>query len=146
MADPAVGFHFLVEFNGIDNLKDSDIRFQEVSGLGAELGVEELKEGGENRFAHRLPAPAKYSNLVLKRGLISDTALLKWFRNAVENFNFDPVSVKVSLLNERGKPLLNWNFVGVYPLKWSVSNLNAQKSEVMIDTIELAFQYYTKST
>jgi len=146
MADPAVGFYFLVEFNGIDDLKDGDIRFQEVSGLGAELGVEELKEGGENRFAHRLPAPAKYSNLVLKRGLITDTALLKWFRNAVENFEFNPVSVKVSLLNDIGKPLLNWNFVGAYPLKWSVSNLNAQKSEVMIDTIELSYQYYTKST
>lgn len=146
MADPAVGFHFLVEFNGIDELKDDDHRFQEVSGLSSELGVEELKEGGENRFAHRLPAPAKYSNLVLKRGLIKDTALIKWFRNTIENFEFDPITVKVSLLDESSQPLLNWNFIRAYPVKWSVSNLDAQKNEVMIDTVELAYQYFTKST
>jgi len=143
---PAVGFYFLVEFSGIDDLKGSDSRFQEVSGLSSEIGVEELNEGGENRFSHRLPKPAKYSNLVLKRGLITDTALIKWFQNAIENFKFDPVTVKVSLLNESGDPLLNWNFTGAYPVKWSVSNLNAQKNEVMVDTIELAYKFFTKST
>lgn len=152
MKNPAVGFHFLVEFSGIEDLQDIDTRFQEVSGLNSELGTEELKEGGENRFAHRLPTPAKYSNLVLKRGLVTETALLKWFRNAIENFEFKPVTAKISLLNvaehdqEKSHPLMNWNFVGVYPLKWSVSNLNAQKNEVMIDTIELAYKYFTKST
>lgn len=146
MQNPAVGFHFLVEFNGIDGLKDNDTRFQEVSGLNSELGVEELKEGGENRFAHRLPGPAKYSNLVLKRGLVTDTALIKWFRDAIENFEFDPITIKVSLLNESSEPLLNWNFVDAYPVKWSVSNLDARKSEVMVDTIELAYKYFTKST
>jgi len=143
---PAVGFYFLVEFSGIDDLKGSDSRFQEVSGLSSEIGVEELNEGGENRFSHRLPKPAKYSNLVLKRGLITDTALIKWFQNAIENFKFDPVTVKVSLLNESGDPLLNWNFTGAYPVKWSVSNLDAQKNEVMVDTIELAYKFFTKST
>ncbi|MCW9708157.1 phage tail protein [Fodinibius salsisoli] len=146
MQDPAVGFFFLVEFNGIDDLGANDFRFQEVSGLNSELGVEELKEGGENRFAHRLPNPAKYSNLVLKRGLVTRTALIDWFRNAIENFEFDPITVRVTLLNASTEPLLNWNFVGAYPVKWSVSNLNAEKNEVMIDTIELAYKYFTKST
>ncbi len=146
MQDPAVGFFFLVEFNGLDDLSANDFRFQEVSGLNSELGVEELKEGGENRFAHRLPNPAKYSNLVLKRGVITETALIDWFRNAIENFEFDPITIRVTLLNVSTEPLLNWNFVGAYPVKWSVSNLNAQKNEVMIDTIELAYKYFTKST
>ncbi|MDX1671723.1 MAG: phage tail protein [Balneolaceae bacterium] len=149
---PAVGFFFLVEFIGLDDITDSDIRFQEVSGLSSEIGVEELKEGGENRFAHRLPQPAKYPNLVLKRGVLTDTALLKWFRDAIENFVFDPVTVKVTLLqlpgasqNQPGGPLINWNFVGAYPVKWSVSNLSATKNEVAVDTMELAYKYFTKS-
>lgn len=146
MQDPAVGFHFLVEFNGIDDLTDNDTRFREVSGLNSEIGVEELKEGGENRFAHRLPNPAKYSNLVLKRGLVTETALINWFRDAIENFEFDPLAVKITLLNEESDPLVNWNFVDAYPVKWSVSNLNAQKNELMVDTIELAYKYFTKST
>ncbi|MDZ7695060.1 MAG: phage tail protein [Balneolaceae bacterium] len=114
-------------------------------GLIQSWGPKSLKKG-ENRFAHRLPTPAKYSNLVLKRGVVTETALLNWFRNAIENFDFDPVTVKVSLLNEESDPLINWSFVGVYPVKWSVSNLDAQKNDVMIDTIELAYKYFTKST
>ncbi len=51
---PPVGFHFRVEFESISSESD-DTRFQEVSGLNAELGVEELVEGGENRFSHRFP-------------------------------------------------------------------------------------------
>ncbi|MFH5833424.1 phage tail protein [Halalkalibaculum sp. DA3122] len=144
MEYPAVGFHFKVEFSGLDGATDNDIRFQEVSGLTAEIGTEELREGGENRFAHRLPQPAKYQNLVLKRGLLTGTALIQWFRDAIEHFSFDPLVVNVSLLNEQGNTLINWNFTGAYPVKWAVSNLDAQKNEVVIDTIELAYQYFTK--
>ena len=62
---PPVGFHFRVDF-GIAPQGDLDGRFQEVSGLASELGSEEVVEGGENRFSHRLPGRAKFGNLVLK--------------------------------------------------------------------------------
>ena len=71
---PPVGFHFRVEF-GLDGAGDQDSRFQEVGGLSAELGTEELQEGGENRFVHRLPTLPKYGNLVLKRGLLTDSVV-----------------------------------------------------------------------
>ena len=82
---PPVGFHFRVEFI-LDGTVESDTRFQEVSGLSAELGTEEVVEGGENRFSHRLPTRAKYSNLTLKRGLLTESGLIDWCRNAIENF------------------------------------------------------------
>ncbi len=49
-----------------------DAAFQEVGGLEAEIEVETVVEGGENRFVHRLPKPVKHPNLSLKRGLASD--------------------------------------------------------------------------
>src|SRR5437762_6521961 len=76
-----VSFHFSVDFSKYD-----DIRFQEVGGLTAEMGVEDLAAGGENRFTYRLPTRAKYNNLVLKRGMIKDSKLIDWFKNAIENF------------------------------------------------------------
>jgi phage tail-like protein len=56
---PPVGFHFLVRFEGLLTRFPGipDIGFQEVSGINAEFGVEEYREGGENRYAHRLPNP-----------------------------------------------------------------------------------------
>jgi phage tail-like protein len=142
---PLTGFHFLVTFMGVEGQTANDISFQEVSGLTFELETEEVKEGGENRFSHKLPMPAKYSNLVLKRGTMRHTGLLKWFKDAVQNFQFKPVTVNVALLNENHSPVMNWNFVNAYPVKWSVSDLDAGKNEVMIDTLELSYQYFSQS-
>lgn len=141
---PMTGFHFKVEFIGVDDLTNNDVRFQEVSGLSSEIGTEDVKEGGENRFTHKLPLPATYPNLVLKRGMMKNTGLVSWFRNAIENFAFEPVTLKVSLLNEEHDPVMSWNFVKAYPVKWSVSDLDATKNEVMIDTVELSYQYFTQ--
>ncbi len=142
---PPVGFHFKVEFNlaGITG-QDREARFQEVSGLKKELAVEEFKEGGENRFSHRLPAPAKYSNLVLKRGVLFNSKLIDWCFDAIDNFVFTPIDMTITLLNENHQPLLAWDFIKAYPLKWSTSDLKAQDNSILIETLELAYQFNRK--
>jgi phage tail-like protein len=98
---PPVGFHFLVRFEGL-LLKYPgipDIGFQEVSGITAEIGVEEYHEGGENRFKHRLPNPVSYQNLVLKRGMLIGSQLMQWFRDSVESYAFDANDITVILMN-----------------------------------------------
>src|ERR1043165_3545360 len=52
--------------------------FSEVSGLGIEMVVEEVEEGGNNGFVHRLPGRCKVSNLTLKRGITNSNDFLKW--------------------------------------------------------------------
>ena len=139
---PPVGFHFRVSFT-LGGVTDNDFRFAEVSGISASLGVQEVVEGGENRFTHRLPDRAKYANLILKRGLVSDSGLISWIRDALENFTFKPTEVLVSLLNEKSEPLKSWNFIGAYPVKWSASDFKATDNAVVIETLELAYQYFT---
>jgi len=70
--------------------------FQEVSGLNVKLGTEEVPEGGENRYVHRLPTVPKYENLVLKRGLLKGSPLIDWVRKSVEQFKFEPKMVLVN--------------------------------------------------
>ena len=60
-----VGFHFKVEFTGIETTQN-DHQFQSVSGLSIDLETEEIAEGGENRFKHKIPVRTKFPNLVLK--------------------------------------------------------------------------------
>jgi phage tail-like protein len=142
---PPVGFHFKVDFSGLSG--DSiDTRFQEVSGLSMELGVEEYAEGGENRFVHRLPARAKFGNLTLKRGLFTGSALIKWCKAAIEEFVFVPLLVNVTLLNENSIPLDGtYTFVNAWPVKWSVSDFKAQDNALVIETLELSYNYFTKT-
>jgi phage tail-like protein len=140
---PPVGFHFRVDFLDLGT-EEIDSRFQEVAGLAAELGVEELEEGGENRFAHRLPGRAKYGNLVLRRGLVTDSKLVEWCENAILHFQFQPVTVNVTLLNEEHEPLVAWRFERAWPVKWALSDFKAQESAIVVETLELAYSHFTR--
>ena len=145
MADyyPPVGFHFRVDIDGLTT-GDKDVNFQEVSGLDATVGELTHNEGGENRFVHRLPDRITYDKLVLKRGMLVGSGLIGWFKDAVESFQFDPKDVLVTLLNAEHEPLEAWSFVKAYPVKWSISGFNAQGNELVVETIELTFQYFTR--
>src|SRR5205809_7489406 len=84
---PLTGFHFSVRFDNF-NKYQNDIAFQEVSGLSITVDVDSnvYKEGGQNRFVHRLPGRTKYADLILKRGTILDSEISDWCIDAIENF------------------------------------------------------------
>ena len=135
-----VAFHFSISF-----ADETGIAFtcQEVSGLDSDLDVDQIVEGGENRFVYRLPKGGKHSNLKLKRGLAGQNSrLIAWCKAAIES-GFDtpiqPQNITVSLSNERGIPLTTWKLSNTYPVKWSVGGFDAMKNEVAVEEIELAF-------
>ncbi len=138
-------FCFVVNFQG-GGLDIKKMGWQEVSGLNAELGIEEVAEGGENQFTWRLPKPPKYKNLVLKRASrVNCDSLIEWVNNAITNFQFAPTTVTVSILGESDMdtPIRVWNFVDAYPVSMKISDLSAQKGELVIETLELAYKYFT---
>src|SRR3954454_16530210 len=53
--------------------------FTEVSGLSVQMDTEDLVEGGQNQFVHKLPKQLKWPNLVLKRGITNSDVLFEWF-------------------------------------------------------------------
>ncbi|WMJ72678.1 phage tail protein [Cytophagaceae bacterium ABcell3] len=140
-----LGFYFRVVFDNADKDGDGKIQdasFQSVSGLSVDVQTEDIAEGGENRFQHALPVRKQYPNLVLKRGLTTNSKLTEWCRKAVEDFDFEPTDLLVELLNEEGEPLMSWNVLHAYPVKWSVDDLNAQESKIVIESIELSYNYF----
>jgi phage tail-like protein len=139
---PPVGFHFVVEFEGLGS-KEKDHQFQSVSGLSVDIETEEIAEGGENRFKHKLPVKTKYPNLTLKRGMLIDSAVINWCKDAIESFSFQPVNLTIKLLNEEHQPLISWNVVHAYPVKWSVEDFNAEESKLVVENFELTYNYFT---
>ena len=140
---PPVGFHFRVEFIGIGN--DNDTRFQSVSGLNMEYDIETFKEGGENRFEHKLPGRTKFADLSLKRGMLKDSKVIEWLLGILRDRDFinnKPAIIHVSLLNEKHEPLRTWEFIDAWPKKWSVSDLNAQENSIVVETLDLAYKYF----
>ena len=139
---PPVGFFFRVNVLGIPS-HQHDVRFTEVSGLSRELGTEEVAEGGENRFAYKFPTRTKYPELVLKRGMLVNSAVVEWVRCCIENYQISPKNLDVMLLNDVHQPLITWHVIGAYPTKWSISDLNATSNAVVTETLQLCYQYFT---
>jgi phage tail-like protein len=138
---PQPGFHFLVVFE-LPLQTPNDVRFQEVSGLTVSTEFEAWPEGGENRFAHQLPKGLQFGELVLKRGKFLGSGILQWARKAMESFEFTPVNVMISLLNDEHLPLYNWYVVNAVPKRLEISGINAMNNEILVETLALNYQYF----
>jgi phage tail-like protein len=138
---PPVGFHFNAEFD-VSGATERDVRFRDVSGLTMELEEQTYNEGGENRFSHKFPVRGRYPDLVLKRGLLTDSGLRQWVVDAVQHLVIQPVTVWVTLLNQAHEPLQTYTVVGAWPKKWVISDFSAESSEIVVETLELAYQYF----
>lgn len=136
-----VNFHFSVNFTLKGN-KAVDIKFQSVTGLDSSIDVETIKEGGENRFEHVVPVRHKYGPLVLKRGLIApgESAITDWLKRAFDDQQYEPLeTVIINLLDEQHQSLMHWKINNVWPRSWKLSELNAGRAEILIETLELNF-------
>jgi len=140
---PPVGFHFLVEVLGLAKPSDADTRFSDVGGLSVEVGTEEVAEGGQNQFIQKYPGRAKYPELVLKRGLLVDSALVEWIRGAVEDLRIEPKDVDVKLLDGEHQPLITWHIRKAYPTKWAVSDFAASGNAIVVETLQLFYQSFS---
>ena len=65
-------YYFMVEIDGIQSC-----RFLECSGIEAERKVYEVEEGGLNTTTHKFLGTSRYPNLVLKKGISSNSVLVK---------------------------------------------------------------------
>lgn len=113
-------------------------KFSECIGLELEYDVLEYEEGGENRFTHKLRGRLKYPNLVLKRGVTHEDALLKWFFETKEMSKRGAVSV--DLVGPGAKVVRSWAFAGALPVKWTGPSLNAGSTNIATESLEIAHQ------
>ena len=138
---PFTGFHFLVVFEIFPQVPN-DFRFQEVSGLTVDVNLDTYNEGGENRFVHRLPGRTRYSDLVLKRGMTLVSGITAWCVDAIENFNYQPTNMLISLLNEDHLPVSSWYIANAIPIKYDITGLNAEQNQIVIESLTLRYEYY----
>lgn len=131
-ADPYLAFNFLVEIHGL-----VVGGFREVSGLQVEVEIEDYREGGQNRYVHRLAGATRYpNNLVLKRGLMDARTLWDWQRKVTLG-QIERKNGSIILLDSAGAEVWRWNFVDAYPLRWIGPELRSTGSDVALETLEL---------
>jgi phage tail-like protein len=133
--DPYLSYNFSVEIDGV-----IVCGFSEVSGLQAEIEIQEYREGGVNEYIHKRAGPARYpSNLVLKRGIGDSTELWSWYCDVLQG-TIQRKSLDVVLMDSTGTEQRRWTLQNAYPVKWTGPDFKAQSSEVAIESLELAHE------
>src|SRR6478609_5236490 len=140
------GATFLVEVDGVEIG-----RFMEVSGLQVTVGIEEISEGGENSYVHKLPGRMTWPNLVLKRGITQQDTLLTWLNKssgeqfAANSNTLTRSTAAITLMGPSGDRLRAWNFDGAFPVKWTGPSFAADSNEMAVEELEIAHHGFRAS-
>ncbi|MDX8031387.1 phage tail protein [Lentzea sp. BCCO 10_0856] len=121
--------------------------FAECTGLDVEMEVGEYAEGGRNDAVVQRAGRAKYSRLVLKRGMLHSPAgrvepeLWRWFADTVAGVR--PIrryDVLVEVLDERRETVASWKALRALTAKLVGPQLNARTGEVAMEELQLAHE------
>lgn len=140
-ADPAFAARFTLSIDSEDVGS-----FAEVSGLAVTIEVEELVEGGQNGFTHRLPRGMKWTNIVLKRGVTDSDVLLPWLASysgpeleklAGSGYAVPTRSATITVYDGRGNVVRSWALEGAYPVRWTGPHFAAATRDVAMEELEV---------
>jgi phage tail-like protein len=129
---------FLVEVDGVEIG-----RFTEVSGLQVDIAVEDIEEGGQNSFVHRLPGRMTWPNLVLKRGITQTDGLMDWLQKssgekfAAQGNKLTRSTAAITLLDSEGTRLRAWEVDGAFPIRWRGPTFAVNSNEWAVEELEI---------
>ena len=115
-----------------------------VKGLSREVKYESYREGGVNEYEHKLLTHVSYPVVVLERGLAIDD-LWKWALAASDG-EVQRKTIRIRLQDEANEKRWAWQIEHAVPVRWAVSDLDAQTSAVVMETLELAHHGLRRAT
>jgi phage tail-like protein len=124
-----------------------DGAFQECSGLEVEMDVQEYLEGGRNDGVIKRVGRAKYSPIVLKRGMFYgkggavNSDLWRWLQGVVSGqrpvARYDGI---IQVMSSGDDVVATWVFDHGLPMKIRGPELNAKTGEVAIEELHIAHE------
>lgn len=145
---PIMEFYFQVQFHfGSQHITAS---FQEISGLEQEIKFQELAQAGSDGVKIRLPKEVVHGNLTLKRALepLSEefSAWVNKCFNYATNGRITPCTMVISLMDSERKAVASWSCSHVFPTKWNLGTLDAQRSGLAIETMIMTYNRLERKT
>lgn len=131
--DPLPVFCFSIDITGVTAF------FKSVSGLKYETESIPVREGGVNDTTFMLVGATKWSPIVLKNGFTAGSDLLKWRKEWLSG-TMSRRSGVITQFNTAREEMAKWEFVRGWPTKWELGELDASKSELAIETLEITHE------
>lgn len=136
-----LGSQFGLEIDGVELA-----RFTAVSGLGYESEVvtfqDTLADG--KVVTRKRPGRISFPDIVLKRGLSADNALVDWYQTVIDGA-VERKSGSVVIYDQSSTELGRWNFENAWISKWSASDLDAGTDDIMIEEITISHEYMERA-
>jgi len=118
--------------------------FLEVKGLQIDLAWEDVAEGGQNGYVHKLPAQMTWPDITFKRPIGTNQALFDWILScAGEGFEtksrkIQPATGAIDVRNREGNKLSSYEFYGAVPLRWIGPGFDAQSDEALVEELTIS--------
>lgn len=147
-SDPLQQFMFRVTIGS-----NSEIGFQKVSGLNADLNVVEYHEGCTN-YPMKLPGKASFGEVTCEKGVIpyksdlgiSNTTNVLDFLSEVAGDSTARNDVVISILGRDGTIRAQYILVDAFVSKWEGPDLDATSDDVAIEKIVFQYDYFKYTT
>ncbi len=130
-AKPSVKFKFRVEIDGI-----ASASFQEAEGLNIQIEVTEYREGTDPNVIYYIPGLASYGPITLKRGLTTNQEFWDWIQGIADGDD-DTRNGSIIVMSPNGNDVMRFNFVGAWPSKLVIGDLDGLSKGIVIEEITL---------
>jgi len=126
--------------------------FREVQGLAVTVGVEEIREGGQNGFVRKVPGRMMWPNLIFRRGLTQSDALFDWLsKSSGEGFaskhnKLVRTTGAVTALDSAGSRLRSWEISDVFPVRWKGPEFETGRNVPLEEELEVAHHGFKART
>lgn len=138
--DPLKGFKFRMEIEGVEVAG-----FKEITGIETKIGVIDYAEGDDvNQKVRKLTGRQNYTNVVFKRGIVTDGAPLWEWYNSVSDYGreFERKAVTIAVIaddsSDADKKI--YTFIEAWPCRYKGPSLDALVDAVAVEEIEFAYE------
>lgn len=140
-ADPLMSYKFKVSISGIEG----SIGFKSVGGLSRET---EVVEYIENMYdcVHKLPGRETVGEVTFERGMYSDKALEDAYKNIFSSKNGKRRDVTISVCDRFGATRRTFSLGNCWFSSYEVADLDAESSDVVIETLTMQFEKFLAVT
>lgn len=137
--DPTLGSRFLFEVDGVEIGL-----FASVRGLQVSSQTENIVEGGQNGYTHRMPGRLEWPNIIFSRGLTDADALFDWMnKTAGEGFaaagnKITKSTGAITAMSTDGSRLRSWSLEDVFPIRWTGPDFSVTSDSPLTEELEVA--------
>lgn len=145
--EPPIADRFIFEVDGVEIGV-----FREVQGLQVTVGVEEMREGGQNSFVRKLPGRMTWPNLIFRRGVTQSDALFDWLmKSSGEGFagkhdKLTRATGAITAMDASGNRLRSWEFQDVFPVRWKGPDFSVGSNIPLEEELEVAHHGFRSAT